>query len=253
MYHVKLEKKIGFLKSRAVRRKLALEEQVKSLENKDSILIEASFSGKVGQPLVLTIKTETGLEATAASTILLEEALQHSLDDKVLRGQMRLGNTAYVLETLKNNIEGQCMVPKSILNQLRRECIEALDNAIVNEKRIMNVDLNLPVKGTDKIDTEVTVSTIAQLKLALEQGIESVFYPLIPFKGMEENLLSYLENKPDELLKRIGLVLSRVVREDEMPILEKAFNLYYPKIKLFKANTLDQLVFLKNRKVPFIR
>lgn len=144
------------------------------------------------------------------------------------------------------------MVPKSIFNQLRRECIEALDNLILSEKRDFSINLNLPVKTLDCIEVEVTVTTIDQLKLALEQGIEKVFYPLIPFKGMEENLFAYLKNKPDEILKRIGLVLPRIVREKELPFLEKAFDRYYPKIKSFKGNTLDQLVFLKNRQVPFI-
>ena len=83
--------------------------------------------------------------------------------------------------------------------------------------------LNLPLKSIAEIKVEATVSTIDQLKFALEQGVKKVFYPLLPFKGIAENLLAYLENKPAEILEKIGLVLPRIVREEEMPVLEEAF------------------------------
>lgn len=233
-------------------RKRLLAEAMTTLDGQDKIGIKAIFKGDIGEPLELTLVTESGLTVSSTSDLKLEKAIHHPLDEAILKGQMRLGNTPYVLTALINDIAPDAIVPKSTLNQMRRQCIEALDaSRVVKEKRIP-ITLDLLPKNNANIEVEVTVSSIDQMKLALEKGVEKVFYPLISFKGMGENLLAYLKNKPETVLNKIGLVLPRIVREEELPVLEAAFKAYSPYINSFKANTLDQLVYLKNRQVPHI-
>lgn len=83
--------------------------------------------GAVGEPLEL-IATETGgRSATARWPGPLALAQKHPLTDDVAREQLgRLGETPYELGELRLSLEAPVMVPKSVLNQLRRDVIEQL-------------------------------------------------------------------------------------------------------------------------------
>jgi putative protease len=60
--------------------------------------------------------------------MVLQVAQKRPLTDESLRDQLgRLGETAYVLETLENRLSGPVIVPVSELNRMRRELVEKLD------------------------------------------------------------------------------------------------------------------------------
>lgn len=104
--------------------------------------LRATFSGPDAQrrvPLSLTVTAAVGqrlvVEATAASGAgcrltsdePLEQARRHPLTEATLREQLgRLGATVYVLQEVTAAIDGQPMVPLSVLGQLRRRMIEEL-------------------------------------------------------------------------------------------------------------------------------
>ncbi len=83
-----------------------------------------------GQSLKLTVSIEQngfGAEQTVSSEQLLEAAQKRPADETSLRTQLeRLGGTPFILESLDCRIDGQPMVPASLLNQLRRQAIEQL-------------------------------------------------------------------------------------------------------------------------------
>ncbi|AMP20499.1 hypothetical protein AZF37_04350 [endosymbiont 'TC1' of Trimyema compressum] len=56
----KIGKEDRVFKIESSQRKLLLTEQIKKLENKDKILLDVKFSGEIGKPLLLTMKTEKG-------------------------------------------------------------------------------------------------------------------------------------------------------------------------------------------------
>ena len=66
----------------------------------------------------------------------LARAETQAADLGLFRAQLgRLGSTIYQLRGLDATIDGEPMVPKSLLNQLRRELVERLDNAAVVTRR----------------------------------------------------------------------------------------------------------------------
>jgi putative protease len=66
--------------------------------------------------------------AGVISNILLQAAAKHPLDTAILTSQLgRLGETGYELATLDNRLEGDCHLPLSALNQLRRDLVAQLD------------------------------------------------------------------------------------------------------------------------------
>lgn len=86
--------------------------------------LHLSVSGKAGEPL----KLSSG-EVSVTSEIHLSEATKQPLSTEVLTAQLsRLGDTAYELASLENHIKGDCHLPISALNQLRRDLIEKLEH-----------------------------------------------------------------------------------------------------------------------------
>ncbi|MDR1269724.1 MAG: U32 family peptidase, partial [Planctomycetaceae bacterium] len=87
-----------------------------------------------GEPIVVDVQnlSETtgtmGQKFRLKGTTNLETARKHPLSVDLLREQFgRLGETVYVLDHVEAVIEGNPMIPLSVLGQLRREMIEKLN------------------------------------------------------------------------------------------------------------------------------
>ncbi len=79
-------------------------------------------TGKPGEPLEVA-----GCRCSVASEMPLAAAAKHPLTAETLRAQLgRLGDTPYELASLDFRLEGDCHLPLSELNRLRRELLEAL-------------------------------------------------------------------------------------------------------------------------------
>ncbi len=95
--------------------------------------IHLTVTGQPGSPLeakaeVAGDSSPRPLFGTLARTpIPLVEATNHPLTTETLEKQLsRLGETPYELASLKNEIQGNCHLPLSALNQLRRDLVEQL-------------------------------------------------------------------------------------------------------------------------------
>jgi putative protease len=82
-----------------------------------------------GKPLV-TEWTAGAVTVMVESEALLGAARHRAVDEEYLRAQLgRLGNTPYELSELELEITGSPFAPSSLLNQLRREAVERLQEA----------------------------------------------------------------------------------------------------------------------------
>jgi putative protease len=109
--------------------------------------LHLTVSGKAGEPL----KLSSG-EVSAISEIHLSEATKQALSTETLIAQLsRLGDTPYELASLENHIEGDCHLPISAINQLRRDLIENLEqiknqkSSIVNHQSRASIEHLLPL------------------------------------------------------------------------------------------------------------
>jgi putative protease len=81
-------------------------------------------SGRAGRPLVLECR---GI--TLQSGIPLEPARTRPLTDESLRAQLgKLGETSFVLGEVRNELEGDVILPLAELNRLRREMVLRLSH-----------------------------------------------------------------------------------------------------------------------------
>ena len=95
--------------------------------------LRLQVSGAEGQPLQLRLQEAPGLSGgpwTLRSAGLLEPATGRGLSESRLREQLgRLGGTAWELDHLQVDLQGELFLPVSQLNQLRRQLVDLLDQA----------------------------------------------------------------------------------------------------------------------------
>jgi putative protease len=103
-----------------------------SYQGPPSRLVDLDFEvqAKLGLPLRIAARTATGYHASVQTPFPLEPARSQGADAALFRDQLgRLGGTIYRLRSLRAVVDGSPMVPKSVLNQLRRDLVARLDQA----------------------------------------------------------------------------------------------------------------------------
>jgi putative protease len=90
-------------------------------------IVNVHAAASLGSPLRLTWSLRKGASITVESPQPLTAAQNRGLSAESLREQLgRLGNTAYELGELLVDLDGNLFAPASLLNQLRREAVERL-------------------------------------------------------------------------------------------------------------------------------
>jgi len=89
--------------------------------------VDAVIGGQVGTVLTLQLRDDEGRVVKCESEQPIEAARNRPIDEATLRKQLsRLGSTAFYLDTLDNQLGDGCMVPASVLNNLRRDAVDQL-------------------------------------------------------------------------------------------------------------------------------
>jgi putative protease len=89
---------------------------------------------EVGQECVLTLCTENGIAITVNGPVVDGAKNAPVTVDAVLKQLSKFGGTHFVLEQSDVQIEGDAFIPNGVLNALRREAIELLENAIIEQQ-----------------------------------------------------------------------------------------------------------------------
>jgi U32 family peptidase len=89
--------------------------------------VSMTLEGDIGEPLRLRLSDAEGREASAEWPGPIEKARKQSLTPEALREQLdRLGDTPFELATIDCRLPIDAMVPRSVLNELRRQAVAAL-------------------------------------------------------------------------------------------------------------------------------
>jgi len=139
--------------------------------------LHLTVSGQPGEPLNLSSKqvirsTESNLEP-ASGRPLTTETLTKQLS--------RLGDTPYELASIDNQLIGDCHLPLSALNQVRRDLVAALvEDLPTSQKPATNITFKelLPSETSPKSTTptlSVLTRTLPQIEAALEAGVPMIY------------------------------------------------------------------------------
>jgi putative protease len=166
--------------------------------------VDLSIVARAGMPLRVSGHAENGGHANVMSIDPLEPAVRHPLSADLLRTQFgRLGKTIYELRGMDVDIQGEPMVPLSVLGSLRHELIRQLDASLLvrsgrpvatrsplaefrsliaiegchqdcAEGIVSRQILPVPVTGT-KSNLHVLCRSLAQVRASLAAGAMSLY------------------------------------------------------------------------------
>lgn len=233
-----------------------------SKQFKRRVPLDISVQAITGKPLAVDVQTPFGVAVHLRGDTVLESAKKHPLTVDVLREQFsRLGETIYALGTLNAHIEGEPMVPLSVLGSLRREMMERIEAEEQKQYRqqyqtspkIQSVVLPVPVPEPPvPVSSPVTHLLIRQLHL-LEDEMQREKI-LAQSKSLYIEMHDFAEYRSARDLIRkhnaeLTLVLPRIIKPGESRVLKRLANLE-PDAVLVR--NFEELSFFREKEIPMI-
>lgn len=201
-------------------------------------IIDAKITIKLGQKPILTLKDRHGNEATIEYDKIVEEAMKVALSKEKVEAQLRkLGNTPYELDLLEIELYDNVSLPVSLLNQMRRDCIELLDKeriSIKNRKYKDKVVKYKPVQynRNKKQEISVKVKNLEQLESALECNIDRIYYE-------DTNSIDKAMSLAMKYNKKVIYSAPRIIRNKEYNHLAKANNAGVASVQVGNYGSID--------------
>lgn len=145
--------------------------------------IHGSLVLRVGMPAVLELKHESGATIKVATEALVEKALKTPLSkERILEQLEKLGGTPYYMASCEIDHLGDETLPIKVLNQLRRDAVEALADQFLSDfKRGNSIKTELAVleqpqsQNQTSAQISVMVRTEEQLRAALDLNIQRIY------------------------------------------------------------------------------
>ncbi len=146
------------------------------------------------QPLCIRWTLQNGFSVTVESTTVLVSAQNRGLTEESLKEQLgRLGNTPYELSGLTSEIGGLVFAPASLLNQLRREAVQKLQDhqsqpvkRTIHHTPELRRDLRLPSAAPAAL--HVLVRNPEQLGAALQAKPDSITLDYLDLYGLRPSV-----------------------------------------------------------------
>lgn len=186
-------------------------------------LIDAEISIKLDSYPELRLIDKNENIVTVQGDKLVEKALKVALSEEKIEIQIKkLGNTPYEIDQLKINLDEGVSMPISLINQMRREAIELLDNARISVKGRMYKDNDIKYSpkiysrnADNKSKIRVKVNNIEALKSILNLDIDMIYYEDV--STIEQAMTMANANN-----KKLIYSAPRIVRNREYKRLEKS-------------------------------
>lgn len=188
-----------------------VEENEKFIKNEHIKLpVKMNVFGMIGQPLQLTLIYQD-IKIIVQSENIIEKALNVPLSDNRIKEQLsKLGNTTFFLEKCNVRFPQDGIISIKELNNLRREGIEKLQNAILDtssrKKVYVQPTNNEFIKKTTTKKLVIQVQDIKQLDGIDLSNIDHVFVPFNQYQNQSKCYIPYVpflynEKELDDFLK----------------------------------------------------
>ena len=201
-------------------------------------IIDAKITIKLGQKPILTLKDRHSNEATIEGDKIVEEAMKVALSKEKVETQLRkLGNTPYELDLLEIELDDNVSLPISLLNQMRRDCIELLNKeriSIKNRKYKNKIVKYKPVlyNRNKQQEISVKVKNLEQLESALECGVDRIYYE-------DTNTIDKAMSLAMKYNKKVIYSAPRIIRNKEYNHLAKANNAGVESVQVGNYGSID--------------
>jgi len=208
--------------------------------------ITGAVEAKIGEPIKLTLKKD-GITAEALSKTFVEKAQKAPMNkDDILTQLSKTGNAPFTINFTNAEIDENIFISKAILNEVRREAVEAMEREIIASTK--RSGFGLFDKGdASRINTAnfqkltIQIRDISKLPIVLQHNIARVY---VEFNEKTLERLSELDMKERP---EIFLTLPSISRNElEDSIKTWAKNLKDANFDGFLVSTYGQLNLLQN-------
>ncbi len=198
--------------------------------------IDFQVTAITGQPLQITVSLGDSITETIASEEHLQVARKHPATEALISEKIsRLGATAFEMGTLQTTIEGDPMIPSSLLNGLRRELIQRLQTRLetppsrnirtaAGEAMLEPIVSQAPVEATSPATStenltasrkiSVMCRNMSQVQAAVECGVDLIY---VDFQDVREYKLVADVVRPSGI--PFGIATVRMQKPGEMGLL----------------------------------
>ena len=208
-------------------------------------IIDAKITIKLGQKPILTLIDRNKNQATIEGDKIVEEAMKVALSKEKVETQLRkLGNTPYELDLLEIELDDNVSLPISLLNQMRRDCIELLNKeriSIKNRKYKNKTIKYKPVQYNRNKQQEISVKVknLEQLESALECGVDRIYYE-------DTNTIDKAMSLAMKYNKKVIYSAPRIIRNKEYNHLAEANNAGVESVQVGNYGSID---YFKDKKL----
>lgn len=200
--------------------------------------INAKVIIKLDKKPILMLSDEKGNNATVEGEKIVEKAMKVALNkDKIETQIKKLGNTPYELINLEIDLDDNVSLPISMLNQMRRDCIDILNKERVKIKNRSYKDKKVkysPTKYNRNLSSQISVKVknLEQLESALECNVDIIYYEDI-------NTLEKAVSLGMKFNKKVIYSVPRIIRYKEYNQLVKADNLGINSVQVGNWGSID--------------
>lgn len=218
------------------------------LKEEVKVLIAGKVNIIVGEPICLELSCR-GIHVKVNGDIVEEAKNQPMTEDKIRKQIMKINDTSYAFEELQVNIQGNPFIPVQKLNELRRQGIEALTEALSNQYRRIPATakndtynkLEIPEEG--RIGISVSISDRNQLSAACSYPEVTNIYidsDIVPFPDLLKLTKVVKENN-----KQCYIVLPHIFRK-------ATYEFFKQNKKVLEDNTIDGYILRNLEEYDFV-
>ena len=208
--------------------------QVELYKNvRPKLVVDFTLVAKVGKKVELVAKS--GTQQVSSVGDILEMSTKYSLDGSQLEKSLsRLGESNFELGSVVLDIDQNAFLPSSMLNNLRRQVLEKLENNIIKEyeSRMKTADYSnylhqdFTPKYVDNSRVFVQVNNVDMLDEYVKEH-SNIVLDIESFDDENlDSILKYLinENKNDDFINHIYIKLPKVARGKDFELVENFVN-----------------------------
>ena len=149
-------------------------------ESSKKTAVNLKFTAKIGNNMLLEIKNSTFCAAVSSQSTVQKAIKTATLPERIIQQLEKTGDTAFKVENIELDCDGDINIPIKELNLLRRQACDKLQRKIAGNDRIYSfgpykADKKMPSNGNGEYTAEV--QNYEQAKKAYELGFERIYIP----------------------------------------------------------------------------
>ncbi len=215
--------------------------ELSRIYEKETPLLPVSFFLTVAENETVSLSASSmGKTVFVSENIIPEKALNKPMTKESLEARLsKCGGTQFYAEKIEIDLDEGLIVPASVINNLRRNALEELENKLKSVKAINFTEPEIKIPETRRnspLKFRIRVSSLSQIPKNLE-NVENLYIPL----NIEEKLVEKVQKLP----VTVGIEVPRGIFGNEKAVENRLLKMKECGIDLAYCSTIDAVAIAK--------